>query len=373
MEFGNWLPRLRPNFKILKSVWFWIIAWVLLVVIATSVISFLFWDDLKTEDHSSTIRNIVLAAAAIIALPLAIWRSIVAERQADAAQNQFKIAERDLLNERYQKGAEMLGNSRMSVRFGGINALERLGEEHPKDYHLLVMQLFCAFVVEPPENNNGHKNQKENTSIWDRVTAFWLRGCLHKNHKENEDISIPHARQDIQLIIELIGRRNKERRTIESEAGFLLDLSYADLSDIIFLRVDLSNIKFNQSNLSRAKFSSSFFKDVEFTEANLSEAQIRNTNFFRSQFHDTNVSGAKFSDAPPPLKADNPVQSVYVASYGFYKNLSGTLYGAPGCKKSILTQNQLDQAVADPENPPTFEEITDVCTDKPLVWRGKPI
>ena len=50
---------------------------------------------------------------------LAVWRSIVAERQADTAQQ-------SLLNERYQKGAEMLGNEVLSVRMGGIYALGRL-------------------------------------------------------------------------------------------------------------------------------------------------------------------------------------------------------------------------------------------------------
>ena len=151
MKFGNWLRRLRPNFKILKSAWFWIIAWVMVVVIATIVISFLFWNDLKTDDISSTIRNIILAAAAVIALPLAIWRSIVAQRQVDTAQQ-------SLLNERYQKSAEMLGHTdKQSVRIGGIYALDRLAAERPKDYHIQVMKLFSAFVVDQTGKNVNKK------------------------------------------------------------------------------------------------------------------------------------------------------------------------------------------------------------------------
>ena len=76
--------------------WFWITIWVVLVVTAVSVISIMYWDWLSIESNGSTIRNIVMVAAAMIALPLAIWRSIVAERQA-------KTAQRGLLNERYQK------------------------------------------------------------------------------------------------------------------------------------------------------------------------------------------------------------------------------------------------------------------------------
>ena len=65
---------------------------------------------------------------------LAIWRSTVAERQSATAQQ-------GLLNERYQKGAEMLGSDVLSVRLGGIYALERLAAEDPNQYHILVMKL----------------------------------------------------------------------------------------------------------------------------------------------------------------------------------------------------------------------------------------
>ena len=49
----------------------------------------------NVESWSAIIRNFGLVIAAGIALPLAIWRSIVAARQATTAQL-------GLLNERYQ-------------------------------------------------------------------------------------------------------------------------------------------------------------------------------------------------------------------------------------------------------------------------------
>ena len=89
-----------------------------------------------------TIRDIALAAAAVIGLPLAIWSGTVAYRQADTAQQ-------GLLHERYQKGAEMLGSELLSVRLGGIYALQHLAEDHPGQYHIQIMRLFCAFVRHP--------------------------------------------------------------------------------------------------------------------------------------------------------------------------------------------------------------------------------
>ena len=84
-----------------------------------------------------------------MAIIFAVWRSVVTERQADTTQRQFEIAQRGLLNERYQKGAEMLGSMVLSVRIGGIYALAGLAREHPEDYHTKIMRLLCAFVRNP--------------------------------------------------------------------------------------------------------------------------------------------------------------------------------------------------------------------------------
>ena len=49
----------------------------LLVFVAVLALSFLFWDWLRgDESGSTTIRNLGLVLAAIVALPLAIWRSV---------------------------------------------------------------------------------------------------------------------------------------------------------------------------------------------------------------------------------------------------------------------------------------------------------
>ena len=49
-------------------------------------------------------------------------------------------------------------------------------------------------------------------------------------------------------------------------------------------------------------------------------------------------------------------------------NLTGTQLA--GVKS--LTQRQLDQACANPENPPKLSGLRDAETGEPLEWRGKP-
>ena len=60
------------------------------------------------ESWSTIIRNFGLVIAAVIALWFAKKRIVVSDRQAETAQ-------RGLLNERYQKGAEMLGSRVLSA------------------------------------------------------------------------------------------------------------------------------------------------------------------------------------------------------------------------------------------------------------------
>ena len=175
-----------------------------------------FWDWLPIvpdgkESGSTTIRNIGLVIAGLIALPLAIWRSLVAQRQADTAQQ-------SLLNEQYQQGAEMLGSDVLAVRLGGIYALKQLTTEHPEHYHVPVMELLCAFVRHPIASEES----EDKPDVDD--------GPLHKGFS---------PREDIQAIMRVIGARNKRHLIIEARTQFRIDLHSSDLRG---MRLDGANL-----------------------------------------------------------------------------------------------------------------------------------
>ena len=142
------------------------------------------------ESGSTTIRNLGLVIAAVVALPLAIWRSKIAERQA-------LITQQDLLNGRYQTGAEMLGSDVLSVRLGGSFALDRLAEEYPEQYHLQVLQLFCAFVRHPSGNagDAAAPISEEPSTPEAREDEGWQEGALGGRQQ-------PRVREDVQAIME---------------------------------------------------------------------------------------------------------------------------------------------------------------------------
>ena len=112
---------------------FWIAVLVLVVLVVAICLSVRYWDWLSGPS-GTTVRNIGLVIASVIAILLAFWRSRVAGRQADAAQRQSETAQGSLMNERYQKGAELLGSDVLSVRLGGIYALQRLANDYPEHY-----------------------------------------------------------------------------------------------------------------------------------------------------------------------------------------------------------------------------------------------
>ncbi len=369
-------------------------------VVLAILLSMMFWEWLSGgESGSTTIRNIALVAAGLIALPLAIWRGIVANRQANTAQQ-------GLLNERYQKGAEMLGSEVLSVRLGGIYALRRLAEEWPDQYHIQIMRLFCAFVRLPTRDQS-----------------------LVPGPAATEPGTLLGIRQDVEAVMQMIGSRDKSRVTVEQIGGFRLDLRGANLSAAEFLDADLSGALFHNSNLCGANFANTDLADSFLSCSDLSQAQFHNVSFSRTRLRSADLSGALLQDADLPgtnfhnanlsgtnllranlcgaifqdvrassalleranlsgagsLRADLSGARLVMADMSGARFLEADLTGANIAKANLsgvafsvggkqtakgLTQAQLDDACADPDNPPELAGVLDAGSGEALVWRG---
>ena len=301
----------------------------------------------------------------------------------------------------------MLGNEVLSVRLGGIYALQRLAEEWPDQYHIQIMRLFCAFVRLPTRDQSLESGQ----AVIEPGTLLGIR-------------------QDVEAVIQMIGSRAKLRITLERIADFKLDLRGTDLPTAQFLGADLSNAMFHNSNLSGANFantdltdsplsysdlSQAQFYNVTFTRtrlwsANLSDAMLQDADLSKADFHSANLSGtnllranlsgASFQDARASsalleranlsgagfLSADlSGARLVMADMSGAHfldadltsaniaeANLSGVEFSV-GSQQTAkgLTQAQLDDARADPDNPPELTGVLDAGSGEPLVWRGK--
>ncbi|MCY3957411.1 MAG: pentapeptide repeat-containing protein [Chloroflexi bacterium] len=382
-----------------------------LILTALLILAIIFREWLQTgpqgdlESGSTTIRNLGLVIGGIVAAVLAVWRSRVAERQASAAHQQAVTAQRSLLNERYQRGAEMLGSDVLSVRLGGIYALDRLAAEQPDNYHIQVMQLFCAFARRP-----HHQHGDKPLDPQDLKSDY----RLGKDQSGAPNL-IPIAEYsraifpslDIQAVMEAICSRDELRRNTELTANFKVDLSESDLSRLALVRIPpnlahatmwainltgahlpsanlqsavLSNAALSGANLLRADLSGANLRNSDLSgtvlstanltgavliKADLSKAKVIGADFAGAVLKDSNLSGAEFSGMPLPQEALNVINNHLPA---IAPGLSNVNLAATG-----LTQSQLDEARADLNNPPKISGVVDAETGKPLVWRGKAV
>ena len=366
---------------LVTSAYFWICVIAVVLVVGGILLSVVYWwDELSgTDSAGATIRNIGLVIAGSVALPVAIWRGIIADRQAKAAQHQSEAALRQseaalrqseaallqsqtsqrsletaqlsLLNERYQKGAEMLGNNILSVRLGGIYALQHLAEEYPNEYHIQIMELFCQFARYPVRDENMEGEQG--------------KGILH-------------PRADVQAVMNAIGNRDERRIEIENENSFRLDLSDVKLQRYnrslayfsnLHLTVDDSSKKpiYRFDELSRVKnFSNIYFAGADLSQAFLIRANLYGVSFYASTLSDASLLLADLSSAS--------FSGANLSGASFDRaNLSGAIFNLSHelFQPAInLTQAQLDVAFASRDNPPKLDELVDPDTGALLVWRG---
>ena len=250
------MRNLRGYFRLPQSGEFWIALSAAVMVVEVLLVTLL-WDWLAgDESGSATIRNVGLVIAGSLAIPLAIWRAVVADKQASSAQHQTAIAQQGLLNERYQKAADMLGSDVLSVRIGGVHTLRDLAVEQPNQYHVRVMRLLCAFARNPAKG--GADGGELATS---RVYS---------------DIRFLLLREDLQAVMDVIRGRSSAEVRLEEKEGFRLQLQYADLRGATLHGADLRRAILWGADLSDALLASTRLDCAILNDAKLSDAQFSN-------------------------------------------------------------------------------------------------
>ena len=88
-----------------------------------------------------------LFVVAVVAVVLALWRSLSTQRQAAASGQQAETARREALDARLRHGAEMVNSEHAGVRAAGRHLLESLAEQFPEDYAGLVREILTLAKV----------------------------------------------------------------------------------------------------------------------------------------------------------------------------------------------------------------------------------
>ena len=363
-----------------KSLTFWVGVSVAGIVALGVVLSVDNWDWLQGgTDHAGNaeaVRTVALIVGGIVTIVLALWRSVLAERHAAATQRQSETGARTYLNERYRHAASMLGDSELMVRVGGVVALERLAEDHPGEFAHESFRLLLEMVRTPPTV------QQPQPTIWDGLLV----------------LKRPAARQDVQEAIKVIARlqqlpgirdamgplnlRGAQLCGVELW-GLRLNgalLENADLRYACLTNMNLTNAQLQWANCRQARFDSADLSGAEMSDADFSGVRARHCKFrgatMPAQMVDADLHEADLTEVMCP-NTDLTGAMLHGANVTG-ANLRGQVYwidraGQHEGNGVKVTQEQLDEAVADAERPPTLsvEPAGDTEPRKRLVWRGK--
>ena len=286
----------------------------------------MFWDWLRPEDsttvsNSETLRNVGLLVGGALAFVFAGWRAWLAEQEKATAQLQAETAQQSLLNERYERGAEMLGSEVLSVRLGGIGAFQGLAEQHPEQYHVPVMQQLCSFVRHPTEVDGQ-------PVVY--VTGLELGGAYGARTAQDYAaagvVEIEVVREDIQAALDALTSCHTRNLQIETQHNYWIDLHGAELRGVNLSNKDLSRVP-----------ESDEMAPFNYAMIGTMRTNLRGTKLHYTQLRGTNLTGSDLS------------------------------------RSSGLTQSDLDEAYAEDRMPPLLDYAFDTETGEALVWRGKPL
>ena len=277
-----------------ESGYFWLaLASAVLLVGVVLTIGFWGWlhpEASTTASNSETLRNVGLLVGGALAFVFAGWRAWVAEQEKVTAQCQAETADRRLLNEGYQKAAEMLGSNVLAVRLGGIYALRVLAEQHPEQYHVQVMRLLCSFVRHPIEV----AGQPTVESIEFELGAAYGASTAQA-YASAGSIPIESVREDIHVAMSSIASCHAANLQIETFQNYWLDLRSADLRGI-----DLGG-----RDLSRASVDPEALASRSYPTRGSWYTNMRKTKLHCTSFRGTNLTHVdlSFCDGPNSIWA----------------------------------------------------------------------
>ncbi|MCA1242269.1 pentapeptide repeat-containing protein [Stappia stellulata] len=277
-----------------------------------------------SEDRSAVLRNLGLLVIAAPALYLAWKRTTTASRQADIANEnkeisnrQQRVAERGLNIDRYQKGAQMLESQELSVRIAGIYGLRELAMSDPEESYILVQSLLFAFIREKskerklvsPEADANKKDTKSLTyedlgpDICEALTAtIELRFSISTATDLEEAAAWCPNLADANLSGANILCANLFGAGLVGANLSGAELWHANLSDACLDHADLTGTELVFANLRGANLREAKLSDTILTHANLADtiiddADLSGARFLGSKLADADLSGCDLSGA----------------------------------------------------------------------------
>ncbi|MBG6148642.1 hypothetical protein IWQ51_006809 [Labrenzia sp. EL_142] len=237
-------------------------------------------------DRSVIFRNFGLLILALIALPLAVWRSWVAHQQARIANKQHLLSEKGLIIDRFQRGAQMLESDELSVRLAGIYALRELVKSDPNETYIMVQDLLFDFVRERSKARAPDKNKEYPAFPPDLQKALEAASVLRECTPLGTEMeSLANWKPNLE-------HANLARVSLSELNLFNAILYRANLCKALIYNTDLTNAALIRVNMSHVSMSEAKLIGAELRSINFSEAVLFNVNFSDCRLSIINLSGA---------------------------------------------------------------------------------
>lgn len=234
---------------------------VLLVVVVVEFIAASMGDD----PDATALRNAGLVLAAVLGVPFLIWRTLVAQKQAD-------VAEQALFNDKLKAAADDLHARREIRRKKKLDDAEELGFiEDDIVRRVTAIDRLEALAQERPE---------EAPRIA-RLLCVYLRQLSKSIGPDHEE----HPRADMEAAAQTIGRM-KRIEGVEPEA-VEIDLRAANLAGF-----DLRDLLFDDAMLQDAKLSTSDLRGASLRRANLQICQLDKAQLNHADMRDAKLGHA---------------------------------------------------------------------------------
>lgn len=215
--------------------------------------------DILIPSTIEDVRNLVLIVTAVIGLGLLVWRSIVAQKQVNLASRAHGM-------DRFQKGAEMLGSERVSIRLSGIIYLHALAISEPRRFGSVCMDVMEKMIKE---------RCREEKELLEASTETTLKGVP----------TYEPVRSDIEFAVKkLTHLSNTFNRGVSLEGAHFYDISFSGLSFVGF-NFDFCNFEFCHfigTKFTKCGFDHASFKENNFDMASFGHCEMHNASFMNN-------------------------------------------------------------------------------------------
>lgn len=184
-------------------------------------------------------------------------------------REQNQLAESGQITDRFNAAITNLGSGKMTIRIGGIYALQRIMQDSPRDQPA-VIQVLAAFV-------RGQAPLRGTPSL--PTTRAGLVPAI-----------------DVQTVLAVLAARDPA----DDDSAVIdlnnTDLTGANLNNARFKNADLYDVRFANADFTDADLTGADLFDSDLTDADLSNADLTSANLIHADLADADLSSARLVD-----------------------------------------------------------------------------